>query len=272
MKANQKLLQVALPSRRRVLAAGCASILSLPLAFGEEKTAMDWLAEGDIADRELRTNDALKAYLQAEAAGLRSARLYNQLAKQYGESMVDCATEEEKLERGLQALDCAKKAVDAEAQNSDAHLSVAICYGRLLNLVGTKDKVEYSRKIKERADQAISLNPNSDYAWHMLGRWHRGVADIGGFQRGLARIIYGKIPKGTYQEAAEAFEKAEGLKPDRLAHPIELGITLAEMGNEEDARKALERGLALPDKERDDPDTRRRGKADLDALSKTKSN
>jgi tetratricopeptide (TPR) repeat protein len=254
MKASHPLLLLALT----VFAIGSASAATFP----------ELIARGDALDAQLQTADALAVYLEAEQLNPADAALLIKIAKQYGESMVDLKSEADQLAAGQKALDYARRALDLAPGLADAHLAVAICYGRLLSLVPAREKVEYSRLIKEHTERAIALDRQSDYAWHMLGRWHRAVADTGALLRGVVKVVYGGLPGASHRDAVAAFEQAITLQPDRLAHHIELGLTYASMGETEKAKESIHRGLALPDRERDDPDTRARGRALLGTLGK----
>jgi tetratricopeptide (TPR) repeat protein len=120
--------------------------------------------------------------------------------------------------------------------------------------------------VKEEAEQAAKLDPKSDYAWHMIGRWHQGAASIGGLTKGIVKIVYGGLPDASLQTAVDCYNKAIKLKADRVAHHIELGITLATLGKSAEARAAITKGLNLPNRERDDPQTKARGREVLDSL------
>jgi tetratricopeptide (TPR) repeat protein len=100
----------------------------------------------------------------------------------------------------------------------------------------------------------------------MLGRWHQEIAAIGGGTRMLAKIVYGGIPKGSYQEALGHFEKARNINSKRLIHHIEYGRTLAMMGRDVDARTELKKALAMPNREADDPESKLRGQSTLKKL------
>lgn len=65
----------------------------------------------------------------------------------------------------------------------------------------------------------------------------------------------------------ECFKKAIALNPNRLLHLVELGRTYAMMGKKAEAKKLLEAGLAMPNKEKDDPETKQRGRATLKEIS-----
>ena len=74
--------------------------------------------------------------------------------------------------------------------------------------MGIKEQMEAARYIKDSADKAIELDPRNDLAWHVLGRWHRVLSDVNMFKRGLASLIYGKLPQTTTEEAVKCFENA----------------------------------------------------------------
>jgi tetratricopeptide (TPR) repeat protein len=144
---------------------------------------------------------------------------------------------------------------------------VAICLGKLTPLAGSREKIENSRKIKTAAEKAVKLNPQSDFAWHLLGRWHQSLANIGGATRALASVIYGGLPAASNDEAVKCFQKAMALNPKRLVHVVELGRTYQMMGREAEAKRYLEQGLGMPNKDKDDPETKARGRAALKEVS-----
>jgi tetratricopeptide (TPR) repeat protein len=83
---------------------------------------------------------------------------------------------------------------------------------------------------------------------------------------GLAKIIYGDIPAASNEQALSYFQKAIALRPDRLIHTIELGRTYAQMGRREEARQWLEKGLAMPNRDFDDVETKLRARVALKKL------
>ncbi len=71
------------------------------------------------------------------------------------------------------------------------------------------------------------------------------------------------MPPASNDEAVKCFHKALELDSKRLLHVVELGRTLAMMGRHDEARKYLEKGLAMPMIEKDDRDTLERARASL---------
>jgi tetratricopeptide (TPR) repeat protein len=102
-------------------------------------------------------------------------------------------------------------------------------------------------------------------AWDVLGRWNKVLADVNGIKRAPGSLIYGELPMGSNADAVVCFQKAIEINPNRLMHYIELGQTYAQMGKTTDARRLIDKGLAMPDVEKDDPEIKRRG---LETLAK----
>jgi tetratricopeptide (TPR) repeat protein len=228
--------------------------------------AADLIAKGDAADVRFEADKALGYYLPAEKLRPGDADLLVKMARQYIYRMGELKSVAEKIESGKTGLSYAERAVKLDPGNSDAHLAISICLGKIVQLQGNREKVQASKRIKEEAEKAVKLDPNNDYAWHLLGRWHQALAGMNGLVRGLVKLVYGALPAASNEEAKECFEKALALRPDRLIHHIELGRTYAQMGRGEEARKAINKGLSMRETEKDDPESKRRGRAALEAL------
>jgi tetratricopeptide (TPR) repeat protein len=227
------------------------------------------LSQGDAFDAKLDTSHALESYLAAEKLGSTDAGTLNRIARQYALSMNDTPSEAEQLKLGEKALAYAKRAVASDPNNAKAQLSAAICYGRLVSLVSTRTKVEYSRLIKEHADLALKLDPRDSYAWHVLGVWNYELAQMGGVTRAIVKLVYGGIPPASNEEAIRLFRKAVELAPERVSHHAELGRALLVQGDKAAARAEFEKALALPVKEKDDPESKRRAKSALEGLGRS---
>jgi tetratricopeptide (TPR) repeat protein len=234
-----------------------ALLLTSAALHGEP--ADELIAKGDAFYVKLQAADALKFYLPAEKQEPNNVRLLVRISREYRHLMSDSVKPEQKLSLGSTALDYAKRATTLDPNDPDAQLALAISYGKLQPLEGSRERFEASRIIKNAADKVIKLDPTNDLGWHVLGRWHMALADVSAFQRGLAQLAYGKLPESTYDEAARCFEKAIELNPNRLMHYIELGRAYVHMGRTDDARSCITKGLAMRETEKDDPETKRQG-------------
>lgn len=225
--------------------------------------ANDLIAHGDIYYDQLNAHESLKYYLPAEQLEPNNVRLLVRISREYRHLMSDASSPAEKVRLGGIAIDYAKRAAALGPEDSEAQLAVAISYGKLQQGESSAERLETSRIIKAEVDKALMLDPSSDLAWHVLGCWNLGFAEITGVKRALATTLYGAIPVTTYDDAAKCFERAIELNPNRLMHYIELGRVYAQMGRTAEARQLITEGLAMKDTEKDDPETKRRGEEEL---------
>jgi tetratricopeptide (TPR) repeat protein len=226
----------------------------------------DLIRKGDVFDTKFQATEALQFYLPAEKLEPTNVRILVRIARQYRYLMADASTREEKLRLGDTALKYAQRAATLVPDDAEAQLSIAISYGKMLPLLGIREQIEASRQIKKTVDKAIKLDPDNDLAWHILGRWHRVLAEVSTFKRSVASLVYSKLPHTTTEEAVRCFQKAIEINPNRLMHYVELGRAYAQMGRTAEARRFIEKGLAMPDVAKDDPETRRRGRETLAKL------
>jgi tetratricopeptide (TPR) repeat protein len=224
------------------------------------------LKQGEAFDARLDNAHALESYLQAEKLGATDPDTLTHIARQYALLMNDTQSDEEQQRLGERALEYSKRAVATNPQHAKSLLSVAICYGRLIRFQDTRTKVEYSRFVKEYADRALKIDPTDSYAWHVLGAWNYELAQMGTFSRAFVKVVYGGIPPASNEEAERLFRKAVALAPDRVSHHAELGRTLAILGKKSEAKTELNKALALPSREKDDPESKKRASETLARL------
>lgn len=240
------------------------AVLSTSLAGAAE--VADLMKQAQVLDRKLQAAEALELYLEVEKADPGNAEALTAIARQYRHLMQDTDSKAEKLRLCDMALAYGEKAAAADPRDSDAQLSVAITCGKMLKLKSAREQVGVSRRIKQSVDKALQLDPGNDLAWHVLGRWHQGYADLSSVRRAMGEIIFGKLPDSSHEEAARCFEKAMQANPRRLMHVVELGVTYGKMGRADEARRLIEKGLAMPNVEKDDPEVKERGREALKSL------
>lgn len=230
-------------------------------------TPASLVQRGDYHDERFEPDAALKFYQKAEQSAPRDAALLVRIARQHVYRIEQFPTNKEKLREARTALSYAERAVESSPNDAEAHLAVAIVLGKMTSLMSNRDAIEASKRIKKEAETAVRLDPRTDYAWHLLGRWHQALAGMGSITRGLATLIYGTLPEATNEEAVKCFRRAISLKPDRLIHHIELGRTYAQMGRTDEAKAAITRGLSMPSTEKDDTETKARGRQALKQMN-----
>ncbi len=247
-----------------VLAIATTFILTTQAGHGQSVTEL--MVKGDVSDATFRPGEALKSYLPAEKLDPDNVRILLRIARQYRHLMSDAKAVPDKLRLGGIALDYGQKAAALAPNDSEAQLSQAITYGKMLPYEGKKEQVDAAPRIKAAADRAIKLDPQNDSAWHVLGRWHQGLANVSSLKHAFGEIIYGKLPTGTNAQSIACFEKAIAINPLRLRHYIEEGRTWAQMGDNATARRFIEKGMAMPNTEKDDAEMKVRGREALAKL------
>jgi tetratricopeptide (TPR) repeat protein len=250
----------------KTLSLFAAFLMLSPLAFAQGGDAAALIKKGDAFDKQLKTKEALAVFLEADALQPNDAEILHRIAKQYGLSMDDVSSKAEKKAAGQKALEYSKLAVASDAKNAKAHLALAISYGRLAPFLESKTKMAYSKLVKEEADKALALDANDDLVYHVLGAWNYELANLNAMLRAVAQLIYGRLPPASNDEAVKNFQKAIALAPNKVANHIELGRTYAAMNQDDLAKAEIEKGLSLPSREKDDEQTKQRGRETLKKL------
>lgn len=162
---------------------------------------------------------------------------------------VDLArTDDDKADRTPlyeQALADAEAALAADSSNGHAHLAKAVAEGRLALDAGTRERVRRSRAVKEHAERALELDSTLAGAYHVRGRWHREVDDLGFFERAIVKTVYGGLPEASFEQAVRDFRRALDLE-ERTFHYLELGKTYLKMDRPAEAREALQAAVNAP--------------------------
>ncbi|MCX6952328.1 MAG: hypothetical protein NTV51_09210 [Verrucomicrobia bacterium] len=245
----------------------CLLLLALacvhPLGAAEpDRLLRDALA----AESRFDSKAALDLLLKADAARPNDPFILQKLSRQYSDLTLDTPDLAEKKRLCTEALACAQRAVALRPKDPVNVLSLAICYGKLATYSDTRTKIAYSRLVKEHADQAAALDPNYDYAHHVLGRWHYEVATLGVATRVIVKLVYGGLPAASTAEAVRRLTRATELSPQLPAHRVELGFALLADGQRDAARRSFEQALEMPQREKYDDEARRRARAALEHL------
>jgi tetratricopeptide (TPR) repeat protein len=224
------------------------------------------ITAGDTLDKENRNQEALALYLRADGQKPNDAEIQWRLSKQYSQLMADASSVSEKRQLSQMALKSAQRAVSLDPTNAQAHLSLAIVYGRIALNESARRKVEMSRLIRQEAETAARLDPKNDYAWHVLGRWNYEIANFNPVLKALAQTVYGKLPEASNEKAVACFSKAIALQPRRVSHHVGLGRAYLALGEKQKARDEFNKAISLPSVDKDDPEDKQRAQAMLKEL------
>ena len=191
-----------------------------------------------------------------------NARLLARLSRAWADT-VDLSDPAAAKVAARRALDLAEQAVKADPKNAQAHLALAIADGKWTDFVDARTKVALARQIREEAERAIALDPKLDLAYHVLGRWHLGMAGVNPLMRFGARLTVGALPPASMEEAARNLEKAAELSPRTIIHHQYLAQAYQELGRRGDAMRQWQLVLSLPATDRDDAAAQREARTAL---------
>jgi tetratricopeptide (TPR) repeat protein len=157
--------------------------------------------------------------------------------------VVEGAESEMRYRKGEQL---ARAAVILDSTNSNAHTWLAVALGSIAVFEGSKSKIRMSNEIKYHLDKAISLNPNDDVAYSVLGSFYTALGNISWLERQLASVFLGRLPDGGYEEAEAAFKRAIAIAPTVVRHHYALGLLYKSLDRDPDAVAEFERASSLP--------------------------
>jgi tetratricopeptide (TPR) repeat protein len=226
-------------------------LAALP-ALADDPRLVTLVKQGDAEERMGHTRVALGCFRAAEVIDPKNVGVLLRISKQYSDLIATTKPQEAAEQIAQKALTYAQRAVEVDPKVAKAHLSVAVAYGKLTDFVGNKEKLEYSKFIKQETLKSIELDAADDFAWHVLGRWHSGVANVSGVLKLMAKLVYGGMPVASNEEAVKCLKKAGELAPQRIIHRSELARVYQLMGKKELAEKEWKAVLALPALDKED--------------------
>ena len=228
-------------------------IMLLAISFGlaEEADSL-FIMKGDSAYKAFDNASALEWYSEAYKADSSNYEAAWKLSRAYvdvGETL-----EGDEMHAYYKSAEYfARRAIELNETGSNGHLFLSIALGRVALNVGAKERMRLAKEIKMEADKAIEYDPGNDIAHHVVGRWHRRLANLSWVEKGFANIFLGGIPEeATMENAVASFKKAIELNPEKISHHLELGITYREMDKNELAVAQFQKCLELPETDSDD--------------------
>lgn len=224
------------------------------------------IAAGTAAEGRFDVRTALDCFRKADALQPNDAFILQKISKQLSDGLEDIPDVQERTKQTQEALRYSQRALELAPHDPVCLLSMAVCYGKLTATADNATKVEYSRRVKRYAEEALAIDPKYDWAHHLLGRWNYEVALIGGPTRVAARLFYGGLPAASCKEAILHLEKAVELNPKVPSHHTELGYAYLASGDKARAAEQWKKSLELPSLEKHDESSKARARAGLELL------
>lgn len=120
---------------------------------------------------------------------------------------------DQKKEFILEGLDYAKRALDLNSNDAEAHKWFAILTGAYGDYLGMKEKIEGGYVFKTHVEKAITLRPEDASLRHLVGRFKYEVANLSWIERKVAGTLFAEVPAATLPEAIADFKAAHRLSP-----------------------------------------------------------
>jgi len=91
-----------------------------------------------------------------------------------------------------------------------------------------------------------------------LGRWEKGLVEIGWVSRQLAKTLFGTLPDASYINAYNYFKKAEDLKPNNwLNNRLKLAEVCIALNRKEEAKDQLQKAMKMKIKTDEDKSSKK---------------
>ena len=229
-------------------------LVAVPL-FAQDADVATLMAKGDSLSDLWDHEGAAVAYMNALKMDPTNYETLWKAGDEYTEIADDLPKDQKKQKEIYfeKARELCDRAIESNPDGYEGHFRLAVALGRLALFRGGKEKIKLSKIIKAEGDKAVELNPQADLAYHLLARWHQNLANLSGVLKFFANIFFGGLPPASNEEAVELFQKAISIDPNHIEHHLELAKTYKEMKKKELMREPLEKVLALPNIEEDDP-------------------
>lgn len=162
----------------------------------------------------------------------------------------------------------ARRAVKADPNVTWGHFYVAASLGSIATVSPIAKQIDLAGEIRSEVENAIALDPQNGFAYHLYGVWHRKLAEIGKMSRMLASVFYGRsVPQGDMEKSIEFLSKAVTMNPTVIASRLELAKSYIAVENWPLARQYLKSIQGLPIRFSDDAKNKQKAEQLLQDIS-----
>ena len=203
--------------------------------------------------------DALEKYkevLRHQPTNLNALCRSSDLCSRIGHRQTDNS---KKVDYFKAAKTYAEVAIKINAQSSEANFVMSLAMGRMAQISSGKEKIQYVNEIRKYAENTLKYDPNSFKAYHVLGKWNYEVSNLTPIERGLARLLFGGLPKASLRDAIRYYEKSKSIEPGFALNYLELAKAYHRSGQNEKARELLRKLETIPNKIEDDSRIKKEG-------------
>lgn len=240
-------------------------LLVLPIKAVTQDVAL-LLREGERMETLFRESDALQRYkevLRVQPHHLGALCRSSDLSSRIGHRQTN---KELQAEYYRAAKTYAETALKVNPQSAEANFVMSVAMGRMAMLTGGREKIRYVIEIKRYAENTLKYDPNNFKAFHVLGKWHYEVSNLNSFERAMARLLFGGLPKASLQDAIRFYEKSWSLEPNFSINYLELAKAYNRNDETRKAVDMLTRLQTVPNRIEDDVRIKKEGKKLLEDI------
>jgi len=253
------------PLARWAVYGGLLLGLALPLsAFSQDIPVM--IKEAERLESSFHEYDALQKYkevLRHQPTNLNSLCRASDLCSRIGHRETE---KSKKADYYKAAKTYAEVALKINPKSPEANFVMALAMGRMAMISSGREKVQYVNEIRNYAETTLKYDPNSFKAYHVLGKWNYEVSNLSPIERGLAKLLFGGLPKASLQDAIRYYEKSKSLEPTLAVNYLELAKAYHRNKQDDKAKEMLKKLETLPNKMEDDIRVKKEGKEMLREL------
>ena len=167
------------------------------------------------------------------------------------------------------SLKAARVALALDPTSYKAHSWVGIALSKVGEYEGDKATIQNSFIVRDHWLRAAELAPNVAWNHHMLGQWAYAIADLAGYKRVVASIVFATPPTSSFDEALAHFMECERRDPGGTkANALMVAKSLRKLGRRDDAVDVIRALLERPDQDGDDRESSAAAKALLREIFK----
>jgi Tfp pilus assembly protein PilF len=215
------------------------AVLIVAAADAAAQSAAELVALGDAAYTARRQKEALDYFsraLSADPANYEALWKASRSEIDLAEIAASAQTRAALLAAGQQH---AEAAVRAQPGSVEGHFSVARAAGRRALSAGARERVRFSKIIRESALAALKLDATHAGAMHVLGMWNAEIMRLNGLSRTFARAFLGAdaLSLASWDEAQRLLESSVEQEPRRIIHRLDLAGIYTDRGDTARARE-----------------------------------
>ncbi|MDB5251903.1 MAG: hypothetical protein JWP27_1072 [Flaviaesturariibacter sp.] len=212
----------------------------------------EWIKKADAAEAALNESGAFEAFKQAIRinpnnfyAQWKSSELCSRLGKRQ-------PTKDQQQAFYNAGKTYASNAIRINPAAADGYYAMAVAMGRLALTQSGRERIKSVKDIRSYAEKAIRINPRHGRSWHVLGKWHYEVTNLGFFEKAGLKIIYGGLPPASLQESIQCYEKAKQFEPIFALNYLELAKAYRRNDQKDKAIELLRKLPSIQNKTADD--------------------